>query len=157
MFNYLQTIWVSRQLPCTVEVSGVCRRSWWMWSMAGGKLWDGEGSAQPAWSSWGWARKVPSALWGGGEDEQSGEKGTTLACRDQEQGGTSQIQCFSLMLSLVGLGQVSVVQSQSCSACGAEGWENRVQGGQQAWNGEGATPPWSEGMFLGCFVEICLV
>lgn len=34
------------------------------------KLWDGEGTAQPAWSSRGWGRKVSSVLQGGNEGEQ---------------------------------------------------------------------------------------
>lgn len=40
-FSDLQTMWVSRQLPCAVEVSGEWRRSCWMWGRAGRKVGKG--------------------------------------------------------------------------------------------------------------------
>lgn len=90
-----------------------------------------------------------------------GEKGTTLACRDQEHGGTLWIQGFSPVLHLVGLDQVNVEQSWSCSDCRAqqgEQWVERTRFKVENGHGEGATAAWRarEGKSLViCFGIFC--
>lgn len=51
-------------------MSGCVELSCWLGLNYDRKLWDREGTAQPAWSSRGWARKVSCVLQGGDESEQ---------------------------------------------------------------------------------------
>lgn len=63
----------------------------------------------------------------------TGEKGTALACRDQEHGGTLWIQCCPPVLYLMGLDQVNAEQSQSCLACRAQQEEQWTEKTSSRW------------------------